>query len=194
MSEGFVNVFPGWNVWSVWQADDPDRSVLEALWMAGVSPERALRIWVEDQVDDNAPGAIVGDPVSPNPKKLKGDMVQVLPNANGLAPVQMRGDVPGLAGSQQLGEQGSGAQQHFVRFFNRGAGAAMPWPHDANFLVENVYQPSAQNPITNAPDPGSFGGDLTAAGKQLGHAIEVLAWVGGGVALLVLLSKMKGRS
>lgn len=190
---GFAPVFKGWNVWSIYQADVPDRSVLEEIWMAGVDPSRALRIWVEDQVDDHAPGAVVGDPVSPNPKKFKGEMVKEVPNANGLTQAAIRKEVPGLEGAQQLGEEGSGARLFFVRFYNRGEASALPWPHDKNFLVESVYQPDATNGLTNAPPPGSAAEDLQAAAGALGHGLEVVAWVAGGVAVLFILSKLGSR-
>lgn len=191
---GFAPVFKGWNVWSLWQADDPDRSVLEALWMAGVEPERALRIWVEDQVDDNAPGAVVGDPVSPNPKKFKGEMVKVVPNANGLVQASIRKDVPGLEGAQQLGEEGSGARLFFVRFYNRGESSALPWPHDKNFLVESVYQPDATNGLTNSPPPGSAAEDIEHAAAAVSGALVPVALIVGGVAVLFILSKLGSRS
>lgn len=189
---GFAPVFEGWNVWSVWQADEPDRSVLEAIWNAGIPAERSLRIWVEDQVDDNAPGATVGDPISPNPKKFKGEMVKVVPNANGLTQAAIRRDVPGLEGAQQLGEQGSGARLFFVRFFNRGAHSALPWPHDKNFLVESVYQPDAGNALTNAPPPGSAAEDAAAAAAIAGKALGGVAWIiGGGLALVAVIAMAK---
>ncbi len=161
--------------------------------MAGVDPERALRIWVEDQVDDHAQGAVVGDPVSPNPKKFKGDMVNVLPGTGTLKGAAFRIDVPALAGQQQLGVTGSKATLHVVQFFNRGAATVMPWPHDKNFLVETVFEPDASNPLTNAEPPGSAAEDLAAAAGAFGHATEVAAWLVGGVAVIFILSKLGSR-
>ena len=66
----FVPIFAGWNVWDIWQADDPSFSVMTL----GESLERQLRVWVENAVKDGAPGAAVADPL--NPAALRGAQVQ----------------------------------------------------------------------------------------------------------------------
>ncbi|HXJ69879.1 MAG TPA: hypothetical protein VNM39_13295 [Verrucomicrobiae bacterium] len=190
--QGFAPIFQGWNVWDVWAADDPDTSILTDLWNAGESPERVLRVWIEDEIKDNAPGSAVADPA--NPAALKGDQIQPIPFVTGLDVASSRANIPALAGSQQLGKQGSKATLHTFRFFNRGAQTVMPWPHDENFLLDAVYTPSASNAVTNAPQPSSLGGIATDAGAAIGHGLETLAWVVGGAAALVLLSKLIGRS
>jgi hypothetical protein len=183
---GFAPVFAGWNVWSLWQADDPDESVLAKIWHAGMTPERLLRVWVEDQLRDNAPGVAVADPA--NPAALSGDPVQPIPGATGLDAALTRGSVPALAGAQQLGTASSGAQLRFVRFFNRGTASVMPWPHDVNFELDTVFQPSATNPITNAPGPATLAGAASNALGGLVTALEIAAAVG----VAVLLSKLVG--
>lgn len=190
---GFVPVFAGWNVWDVWQADDPDVSVLSWLWDLGVSHDRELQIWVEDAIKTGAPGAAVADPA--NPLALRGDQVQIIPHPAGLIVGMTRAEIPALAGALQVGTESSKATLRTVRFFNRGTVAVLPWPHDRNFVLDAVYVPSPSNPITNAPAPSSLGGVASEAANAVGHGLEVLAWVVGGAALLVALSKLgKGRS
>lgn len=185
---GFAPVFPGWNVWDLWQADEPDQSVLGTIWHAGESQERLLRVWVEDQLRDNAPGVAVADPL--NPAGLSGDPVQPIPKVTGLELAATRADVPELAGALQIGTSSSAAQLRTVRFYNRGAAAVLPWPHDVNFVLDAVYVPSTSNPVTNAAPPTTLGGAASAAGDSIAHALTLVAWVGGGIAALLLLSKL----
>ncbi len=185
---GFAPVFAGWNVWDLWQADDPDLSVLGAIWHAGESQERLLRVWVEDQLRDNAPGAAVADTL--NPAALSGDPIQPIPKVSGLALAATRAEVPGLGGALQLGTNSSTATLRTVRFYNRGASSLLPWPHDANFLLDVVYFPSASNPVTNAQPPSTLGGAASAAGEAIASGLSTLAWVGGGIAVLLVLSKL----
>jgi hypothetical protein len=75
---GMVPVFPGWNVWTVWQVDDlGDLNPLNF----GISKERRLRIWVEEQAQET-PGAAVADPA--NPAALKGAQVEIIASTDGL--------------------------------------------------------------------------------------------------------------
>lgn len=189
---GFAPVFAGWNVWDVWQADDPDQSVLGSIWTAGESQDRLLRVWVENELSDNAPGVAVADPL--NPAALKGDQVQTIPSAAGLTQEATRASIPELAGALQLGTPTSTAHVHTVRFYNRGAASVLPWPHDQNFVVDAVYTPSTTNPITSAPAPSSLAGTASSAAAGLGHVAEVLAWGAGAIAVAVVVSKLLRRS
>lgn len=186
---GFAPVFKGWNVWDLWQADDPDESVLGAIWHAGESQERLLRVWVENELKENAPGVAVADPL--NPAALRGDQIQPIPRVTGLVPAATRASVPALAGAMQLGTADSKATLRTVRFFNRGDESVLPWPHDQNFLVENIFTPSASNPVTNAPAPGSLAGSAAAAAAGVGSSLQTLTWVIGGAAALLILSKFR---
>ncbi len=189
---GFVPVFQGWNVWDVWQADDPDTSILGAIWTAGESPERLLRVWVEDQLRDNAPGAAVADPA--NPAALSGAQVQPIPSVktvpvsgpDGLSVAATRADIPELAGAMQLGVNDSKATLHTVRFYNRGSVTTMPWPHDQNFLVDRAYTPSPSNPVTGSPQPSSLAGGASNALDAAKSVVTVVA-VGAGLVLGVVL-------
>jgi len=181
---GMAPVFPGWNVWGVWQKDSLDVE----LSMIGVGRDRRLRIWVENQVDDNAPGAEVGDPLSPNPTKFKGEMVQIIPNDAGLA--RIIGKELGAASVVLDGPP----TLRFVRFYNRGPVTALPWPHDSNYLLDAVYMPSASNPVTNAPEPDSAAGDIEAvadAAKSVGSGLVVVLGIGLGLAVIAAVATRK---
>lgn len=188
---GFAPVFPGWNVWDLYVADDPNTTILGTIWNAGESPERVMRVWVENEISDNAPGAAVADPA--NPAALRGDQIQPIPAVSGLSVAVARGDVPALAGAQQLGKEGSTATLHTVRFWNRGSDTVMPWPHDENFLLETVYTPSATNAVTNSPQPSSLGGLASQSADVVGHGLETLAWVAAGAGFLYALKIIFGR-
>lgn len=185
---GMAPVFPGWNVWGVWQKNDLDVEIS----MIGVGRDRRLRIWVENAVDDNAPGAEVGDPLSPNPKKFKGEMVQIIPNDAGLVRVMPK--EIGAAGVVLDGPP----ELRFVRFYNRGALTALPWPHDENYLLDAVYMPSPTNPVTNAPEPPSAAADIDAAGdaavtaaKSIGSGVVVVLGIGLGLAVVAAIASRK---
>ena len=188
---GFAPVFAGWNVWDVWQSQDPIQGIGGAILNAGLSLDRQLRIWVEDSVQDGAPGVAVADPA--NPAALKGDQVQIIPNSGGLAAAATRSEVPELAGALQLGHQDSAALKRTVRFFNRGDRSVLPWPHDANYVLDAVYVPSSQSPITNAGPPSSLGGAASNAANAIGHGLETLAWVGAGIGILLVLANLRRK-
>lgn len=188
---GFVQLFPGWNVWDVWQSQDPIDGLGGAIMNAGLSLERQLRIWVEKAVEEGAPAAALADPL--NPAALRGDQVQILPNSGDLVALQTRGDVPGLAGALQLGEQGSQTVKRTVRFYNRGDGGALPWPHDENYLVDRVYEPSTTNPLTTGPAPDSLAGAADAALGTAGTVLKVVA-IGAGAVLVVGLVALLAKS
>jgi hypothetical protein len=183
-SPGFVTVFVGWNVWALWRADDPDRSLIDTIWNLGLAPDTELRIWVEDQVKANAHGAAVADPL--NPTALRGAQVQIIPSTSGLAVDATRADVPELAGALQLGREGSKASRVVVRFFNRGTQAIMPWPHDRNVLLDATYTPSSTNPITSGAAPSSLGGTATELAEDAKSVVKVIA-IGGGLVLATVL-------
>jgi hypothetical protein len=189
---GFAPVFAGWNVWDIYQANTPDEGVLGTLWHAGISQDELLQTWVVDQIEDNAPGANLSDPLNPDPRKFRGDVVQIIPNAGTLARAAVRDAIPTLAGAQQLGTANSTARLVTVRFYNRGAASTMPWPHDQNFLVDSVFAPDAGNMITNSPAPSTAAGTLSDIGSGIGHGLETLAWVVGGAAAIFLISKFVG--
>jgi hypothetical protein len=182
---GFAPVFVGWNVWDIWQSDDPPFSVLNV----GLDLERQLRIYVENQIKDNAPGAAVADPL--NPAALRGDQIQIIPRVEGLEFERTRADVPELAGSVNLGGgDDAKALLRTVRFFNRGIESALPWPHGDGYLLENVYKPDPKNPVTGAPQPGSLGGAASEGAAAVGKAVTALVWIGGGIAAAVVLAKL----
>jgi hypothetical protein len=187
---GMAPVFPGWNVWGVWQKNDLD---LE-LSMVGVSRDRRLRIWVENEADDNAPGVEVGDPLSPNFTKFKGEMVQIIPSEAGLFRAVSKEMWPGEA-ALSLDKPGT---LRFVRFYNRGTLSALPWPHDANYLLDAVYLPSPTNPVTNAPAPASTAQDIgdaaegvKQAAQSIGSGVVVALGIGLGVVMLAAVASRK---
>jgi len=194
---GFAPIFAGWNVWDLYQTTSPDEGILGTLWHAGISPEQLAKLWVENWVEKNAPGANVSDPVNPNPEHFRGDEVQILPvKPTGLNIAAGR-ESAGLGGEQHLGTvDATGAPiSRSVRFYNRGEAALTPWPHDQNFLVDVVYEPSKTNPITNSAPPATAGGAVKDAAEAAAHALNeivtVAAWGLGAVAAIMLLSKIR---
>ena len=184
---GFANVFPGWNVWDVWQSQDPLEGIGDAIFNAGVPLERQLRVWVEDWIKERAPAAAVADPW--NLAALRGAQIEIIPSSGGLELLQTRADVPGIAGAVQVGKQGSEAKKFTVRFYNRGDETAVAWPHDQNYLVDSVYRPSASNPITSGEAPGSLAGSAGDVADKVGGALKVVAIVAGvGLGVLVVVS------
>lgn len=132
-------VFAGWNVWSVWQVKDLPFSIM----MLGVSRDRQLQIWVEDQVRLNA-GVTVSDPID-----LKGSQIQILNGPpDGLQVATRKENVSGPA----MVVDGA-AELRYVRFYNRSDASALPWPHDDSYLLDSVYEPTKDNPLTNSAAP-----------------------------------------
>jgi hypothetical protein len=64
----------------------------------------------------------------------------------------------------------------------------MPWPHDKNFLVDVVYQPSASNALTNGPAPATAGAALGQAAESLKTGLEI---AGVGIGLLLLFQLLR---
>lgn len=155
-----ATVFPGWNVWAVWQVQDLPFSPL----MVGVSRDRQLRIWVEDQVRLHA-RAEVADPLD-----LKGSQVEILTGNPGLQVDMRKEDIPGP--SLVVETQDLPPQLRFVRFFNRGPSSQLPWPHDESYLLDAVFRPDTTNSVTKGPGPGTITdrnitGPAAAAGKMV---------------------------
>jgi hypothetical protein len=171
---GFAPVFAGWNVWDVYQKDNLDFE----LSMLGLDHDRRLRIWVENATHA-APGAQVTDEVDPN-KPLVGDQVQILPNPGSLVAAVRKESVPGPA--LLLDSQPT---KRTVRFYNRGGAAVLPWPHDANYLLDAVYEPTATNELTNAPPPAN---PLANAASTLLTVAEI---VGGLLLAIVVVQQVR---
>lgn len=177
----FADVFPGWNVWAVYQSKDLDFG----LQWVGVSRDDRLRIWVEDELRLNAPGAEVADPYA-----FKGSQIQILPGPpRGLDIFSRKEDVPGPAMTID-----SPVEVRYVRFFNRGPEARLVWPHDKgdkNYLLNVVYKPSASAPVTQGPGPATTTSDLGDAAKRpvLDTVVQIAPWLAVvGVAYLVIRS------
>lgn len=185
---GIIPIFPGWNVWSVWQVDNLDFSVINI----GITKERQLRIWVEDQIRDKAGAAEVADPVA-----IKGSQIQVLPSVpQGLKTMARKEQVNGCEGDGCAGPTmvvNGPATLKAVRFFNRSnSQTSMPWPHDDNYLVDATYLPTTDNVITAGPGPGTVLDPLTKAGAGTASAagavvdkITTAALIIGGVYLAI---------
>lgn len=173
-----AQVFKGWNVWAVLRKDDLSFDPL----MVGVNADRRLRIWVESAADQ-APGVNVSDPA--NPFALKGGQVEILQSPEGLEPVneaaqEMPGQVPLMFGDAP-------SSRLIVRFFNRGVEAVTPWPHDSDFFLDTIYEPSAESPLTSAPPPGSLAGTAGELADKVGGTLKVIAIVAGvGIGALLL--------
>lgn len=180
---GFIPVLKGWNVWRVWQVDDlGDLNPMNF----GLSDERRLRIWVEEQANA-APGAAVADPA--NPLALKGGQVEIIPSADGLAELATLNPSSG-----HVLELPSAAHPFFVRFYNRGAEGVTPWPIGDEQLVEAVYEPSAASPITNGAPPSSLGGAATGAAetvKEIGSGALTAVVVVAAAAFLLALARRR---
>lgn len=174
----FAPVFKGWNVWVVAQKNDLGFDPL----MVGVSRDRQLRIWVEDEIRLKAGGAELADSLA-----LKGSQVEILPaRPTGLRSAQNKDQVPGETALVLDGP----AELRVVRFFNRGAPARLVWPHDDDYLLDEVLQPDEKNPATSGAPPKTITSDVTEPIKEA--AGTVLA-VGAGVGVLIILWKIFGR-
>jgi len=186
---GMAPVFFGWNVWTLYQTTKPDESVLAKIWHLGIPEDQMARLWVENQVEDNAPGANVSDPLNPDVEHLRGNEVQMLPGRPSLAIAAAR-ESAGLGGEQHLGADDAPGTpiERTVRFYNRGKATVMPWPHDKNFLVDVVWQPSASNMLTNGPAPKTTDVALGKVGDSLMTGLEI-AGVGIGLLLLLQLTR-----
>lgn len=174
----FATLFPGWNVWSVYQVKDLGFDPL----MLGVSRDRQLRIWVEDQLRLHAPGSLVADPFD-----LKGGQVEILPSRSataGLSVLETKEDVGGPA----LTVEGP-AELRYVRFFNRSAEkSALPWPHDRDYLLGEVFQPNAAAPATSGPGPSTI---TTTVTTPIAQALTPALWIAGVVGVLLIARELR---
>jgi len=180
----FFTVTPGWNVWSVYQVKDLDFSPL----MVGVSRDRRLRIWVEDAVRLGAAGADVADAVD-----LKGGQVEILPGAGSVAGLKVAARKEGVSGPSLLVDGPDDLR--YVRFFNRGQAAQLAWPHDDNYLVNEVFEPSANVAATQGSAPSTIGDTtLKPVIEGVGEAAGTVAKVGiAALAAFVLLKVLFRR-
>ncbi len=188
---GFATIFPGWNVWAVRQKDDLD---FEGPLMIGVDRDRQLRIWVELTVEA-APGVAVRDSEL-DVSQLKGDEIQIIPDAGGLEEFETQAEQRPGANLMVDGP----STVRLVRFHNRGAASVIPWPASLpvfgthNYLLETVYEPSSSNPITSGPAPDTLAGTLDEAGEAVGKAAssagKILLWVGVAALGIVLISQL----
>ena len=170
-------VFKGWNVWAVDQVKDLDFTVLGF----GVSRDRQLQVWVEDHVRIDAPGTDVADPLD-----LKGSQVQILAGdaPAGLKSFRRKEQVPG-----EVMLLNGASDRRIVRFFNRGVASSLPWPHDDNYLLDEVYQPDEKQSITSGPPPREIASgtsdDLGKAAKDLLPDAGTLVWYALGAVFVV---------
>jgi hypothetical protein len=174
----FAPIFPGWNVWQVWQVKDLPFSIA----MFGVSPERQLRIWVEDELRLHS-SADVADSID-----LKGGQIEIIPGAPGLATAMRKEDVPGGASFLVEGP----ATLFTVRFFNRGDKSQIAWPHDNQYLLDAVLDPNPANPATSGPAPTTIGQTVgTGITKPVGEVLGSVPWylwlAGAAVGLVLVL-------
>jgi hypothetical protein len=159
----FAPIFPGWNVWEVWQVKDLPFTIS----MIGVSPERQLRIWVEDQLRLHS-AADVADSID-----LKGSQIEIIPAAPGLATAMRKEQVPNGATFVVSGP----AELFTVRFFNRGSQTAIAWPHDSEYLLDEVKDPNPSNPATSGPAPTKIAQTVTQGVTQpIGDVIKSIPW------------------
>jgi len=161
----FATVFPGWNVWTVYQVKDlSDTNPL--FW--GLDRERRLRIWVEDKLRLGAAGAVVADPVD-----LKGGQIEILPSPpTDLSVIERK---EGVGGASALIVDGP-ADLRTVRFFNRGAPSKLVWPHDDEYLLNEVFQPSPKAQSTSGPAPTTI---TNTVGSGVAGAASGFIWKSG---------------
>jgi len=185
MQSAFAPIFPGWNVWQVWQVKDLPFSIA----MLGVSPDRQLRIWVEDEVRLHS-ASDVADPID-----LKGGQVEIIDSAPGLSAAMRKEDVPGGPAFVVDGP----AELKTVRFFNKAGQTQIAWPHDESYLLEAVLEPKADNPATSGPAPTTIGQTVGGGiAKPIGEAFGEIPWyVWGGVAFIgvgLLVASLPGAA
>lgn len=169
----FAPIFPGWNVWQVWQVKDLPFSIS----MLGVSPERQLRIWVEDQLRLHS-SADVADSID-----LKGGQIEIIDGSQGLNTAMRKEQVPDGPTYVVSGP----ANLFTVRFFNRAGQTSIAWPHDSEYLLDAVLEPNSANPATTGPAPTTIGqtvgSGVTAPITQALGSVPWYIWAAGVVGL-----------
>ena len=163
-------IFPGWNVWSVNQKIDMDFDPM----MVGVSRDRRLKVWVEDNIKRSA-SVDTGDALL-----LKGDQVDILASVPGALKIAAtKENVPGdpmlLDGESSI---------RVVRFFNRGNPGSIPWPHDDDYVLDRVYIPDSKVPETSAPPPRTTTESVV---RPVINATETVVKVALGVAAIAIV-------
>jgi len=149
--------------------------------MLGVSPERQLRIWVEDQIRLHS-GAEVADSAD-----LKGGQIEIIPDAPGLAVYLRKEQVTDGATFLVNGP----AELFTVRFYNRGDSSQLAWPHDGEYLLDEVLNPNPANPATQGPAPSTIGqtighGAIQPITQALG-SVPWYLWLAGATVGLILV-------
>lgn len=176
-----VPIFEGWNVWAVWQKKDLDFE-LDGL---GLSRDRRLRNWVHDVAGMSASGI-----------DLEGSDVEILSGSPDLPVSHRKEEVAGPAMTLK-----GDAERRYVRFFNRGQQRSKPWPHDANYVLDFMYDPrNSSDPVVQGPAPETtLGGVAEAVGEG---AASVLApvfkptgiWLIAGAAAVVAVAVVVGKA
>jgi hypothetical protein len=169
MADAMAPIFPGWNVWGVWQAKDLPFNPF----MVGVSRDRQLRIWVEDHVRTEAGGVDASDPLA-----LKGSQVQILPGRPELQTFKTKEEPPG--DSVPLLPSGSDPELRWVRFWNDGTRGLIVWPGDEEYLLDAILDPKGDDPTVKGPPPPRV---IESTGVQQGA--EVVKDIAIGTALAV---------
>jgi len=168
----FAPVFPGWNVWTVYQVKDlNDTNPL--FW--GLDRDRRLRIWVEDAIRLGAPSTRVADPAD-----LKGGQIEILPSKP--AELKTNARKEDVGGSSAMLVDGP-AELRVVRFFNRGEQGQLTWPHDDNYLLNEVLTPSPSSPATSSAPPKTIGGTVGGGVAEVAKDAGVGTLVAGAAAL-----------
>lgn len=174
---GFVPIFPGWNVWSVWQSDDLDFDI----GLVGFSREYRLRWFVEESVRLGTVGPEVADPLD-----LKGGQIQILHGDPGLKAIANKDQVPGESALIIDGP----AKKFYVRFYNRGTPGSIVWPHTNNYVVDEVFQPDPNNVATSGPPPPTVLDPLKQSVlKPIGTTVAWAAVIG--IGALIVVNKVK---
>jgi hypothetical protein len=181
----FAPIFKGWNVWAVFQVQDLDFSIA----MIGVPRDRQLRIWVEDAVRLGAGGTDVADPLD-----LKGSKIEIIPSSGTLKSFRRKEQVPGPA--MVVETQDQPPELRFVRFFNRGDEGRLTWPHDDNYLLDDVFTPDPKNELTAGPAPGTIADSTTKPARDaVVDVLKTALWVSAaGVAVYAAYTFVHGKA
>ncbi len=176
-----VPIFAGWNVWAVWQKKDLDFE-LDAV---GLSRDRRLRLWTHEAAD-----------LSPSGIDFKGADVEILPGSPDLPVSHRKEEVAGPAMTLD-----GDAERRYVRFYNRGAQRNRPWPHDANYVLDFMYDPrNSEAPEVSSPPPETtLGGAASAVGEGAAAILKPVfqptgIWIIAGAAAVVAVAVVVGKA